>query len=289
MVLVCLLLWIGKKLVGNMFVFLLGFIALFIAGCSAFFSVQGLATLYSAKFLEVCIMAGGLEAGKLIAASFLHRYWSVCGILIKCYLTLSVLVLMGITSLGIFGFLTSAFQESHSKIELAEVKRESLSTKANFIQNEILSLNQRITTLNDARTSQEKRLPNMSSKSAKPIYEDIAKSGEEISKIRERIENLNNELFEINQTIVETKIEDSKKSDIGTLKYVANLFNVSVDDVVKWFTIIIVLVFDPLAVSLVLAYSVISKKEIPKKEKPEDIEKKYKIEKDILADATYRA
>lgn len=269
-----------------MFTFIIGITALFIAGCSAFFSVQGLATLYSARFFAVCIMAGGLEVGKLVAASFLHRYWKSTAWIIKTYLTFAVIILMGITSLGIFGFLTSAFQESHSKVELNNVKKEALVSKTEFIQNEINSLNKRVETLNEARLAQEKRLPNMSSKSAKPVYEDIAKSGEEISKTRQRIEELSSQLFQANQGILETKIEDSKKTDIGTLKYVSSVFNISVENVVKWFTIAIVLVFDPLAIALVLAYNSLVKNE----EIVEIVEdKSFSIKKTNLADARYRA
>jgi hypothetical protein len=84
-----------------MFTVLVGLTAFIVAGCAAFFSVQGLATLYAAKFVAVCVMAGGLEIGKLVAASFLHRYWKTVGWLLKIYLTVAVVVLMGITSLGI--------------------------------------------------------------------------------------------------------------------------------------------------------------------------------------------
>ena len=127
-----------------MFTILIGVVALIVAGCAAFFSVQGLAALYSAKFIAVCVMAGGLEAGKLVAASFLHRYWSVCGKLLKVYLTIAVVVLMAITSLGIFGFLTGAYQMSHTKVELTDTKQEALNSKKELIQTEIKSLNERV-------------------------------------------------------------------------------------------------------------------------------------------------
>jgi hypothetical protein len=73
-----------------MFALLVGFSALFVAGCSAFFSVQGLATLYSSQFISVCIMAGGLEFGKLVAASYLHRYWEKTNFFLKFYLLLAI-------------------------------------------------------------------------------------------------------------------------------------------------------------------------------------------------------
>lgn len=244
-----------------MFTALVGIVALIVAGCAAFFSVQGLATLYAAKYVAVCVMAGGLEIGKLVAASFLHRYWKTVSWLLKLYLTVSVVVLMGITSLGIFGFLTGAYQQSHTKVELTDVKQEALNSKKEFLKVEIEQLNNRITTLNEARKAQEKRLPELSRKSAAPIYEDIKRSSEEISKSRTRVDELTKQLFEASQESINQKIEGSKEVDIGTLKYVAKAFGVDMDTVVKWFTLAIVLVFDPLAVALILAYnSLIEKK-----------------------------
>jgi hypothetical protein len=238
-----------------MFTALVGIVALIVAGCAAFFSVQGLATLYAARFVAVCVMAGGLEIGKLVAASFLHRYWKSIGWLLKTYLTIAVVVLMGITSLGIFGFLTGAYQQSHVKVELTDVKQEALISKKEFLNNEIKQLNERINTLNEARKAQEKRLPEMSSKSARPVYEDIKRSGEEINSTRIRVDQLTNELFRVSQDSIEEKIQGSKEVDIGTLKYVAKAFGVDMDTIVKWFTLAIVLVFDPLAVALILAYN----------------------------------
>jgi hypothetical protein len=254
-----------------MFTALVGFVALIVAGCAAFFSVQGLATLYAARYIAVCVMAGGLEIGKLVAASFLHRYWKTTSWLLKTYLTIAVVVLMGITSLGIFGFLTGAYQQSHVKVELTDTKQEALTSKKEFLNLEISQLNARINTLNEARKSQEKRLPSMSTKSSRPIYDDIKKSGEEITATRTRIDKLTEELFQASQDSINQKIEGSKEVDIGTLKYVAKAFGVDMDTIVKWFTLGIVLVFDPLAVALILAYnSLIEKKELTKAEKPKE-------------------
>jgi len=238
-----------------MFTALVGIVALIVAGCAAFFSVQGLATLYAARYVAVCVMAGGLEIGKLVAASFLHRYWKSIGWLLKLYLTLAVIILMGITSLGIFGFLTGAYQQSHTKVELTDVKQEALNSKKEFLKVEIDQLNARINTLNEARKAQEKRLPELSRKSAAPIYEDIRRSSEEITATRTRLDKLTTELFDASQESINQKIEGSKEVDIGTLKYVAKAFGVDMDRIVKWFTLAIVCVFDPLAVALVLAYN----------------------------------
>jgi transcriptional regulator with XRE-family HTH domain len=270
-----------------MFTALVGIVALIVAGCAAFFSVQGLATLYAARYIAVCVMAGGLEIGKLVAASFLHRYWKSISWLLKLYLIIAVIILMGITSLGIFGFLTGAYQQSHVKVELTDTKQEALNSKKEFLNVEINQLNDRIKTLNEARKSQESRLPTLSKRAAAPIYEDIKRSSEEISNARKQIDDLSSQLFRTSEESINQKIEGSKEVDIGTLKYVAKAFGVDMDTIVKWFTLAIVFVFDPLAVALVLAYNtLIEKKELIKAEKPkksalvnspefEEIEKEY--------------
>ena len=248
-----------------MFALIVGFAALIVASCAAFFSVQGLATLYAGQFISVCIMAGGLEFGKLVAASYLHRCWNQTSLLLKAYLVIAVITLMGITSLGIFGFLTAAFQQSHVKVEMLDSKQGVLESTKQAAVLEIENLNKRIETLNQARLSQEKRLPNLPKKSAALVYDDIKKSGEEIKNIQQRAQELSEGLKETNEALIMLKAEESKSTDIGTLKFVAQTFGVSVETIVKWFTLIIVLVFDPLAVSLVLAYSNLTEKRENKK------------------------
>jgi hypothetical protein len=242
-----------------MFALIVGFAALIVASCAAYFSVQGLASLYAGQFLAVCIMAGSLEFGKLVAASYLDRYWKEINFLLKSYLILSVIILMGITSLGVFGFLTSSFQQSHVKVEIIENQKNILDSKKLNISNEIENLNKRIDVLNQARLSQEKRLPELSKKAASPIYEDIKKSGEEIKSIQNRNEVLAENLKSIDDELLALKEKESKSTDIGTLRFIAETFNIKIELLVKWLTLIIVLVFDPLAVSLVLAYNNICK------------------------------
>jgi hypothetical protein len=254
-----------------MFKYIVGLSALIVASCAAFFSVHGLATLYAGQFISVCIMAGGLELGKLVAASYLHRYWNQTSLLLKTYLTIAVISLMGITSLGIFGFLTAAFQQSHVKVEMLDSKQGVLESTKQAAVLEIENLNKRIETLNQARLSQEKRLPNLPKKSAALVYDDIKKSGEEIKNIQQRAQELSEGLKETNEALIMLKAEESKSTDIGTLKFVAQTFGVSVETIVKWFTIIIVLVFDPLAVCLVLAYNnLIKKPNLQKEDLPEE-------------------
>ena len=257
-----------------MFSIILGLCSLLIAGCSAFFSVQGIATLYAGQYIAVCIMAGVLEAGKLVAASYLHRYWNKTTFILKTYLVISVLVLMAITSLGIFGFLMSAYQQSHSKIEMVEIKRETLESKKQGFVTDISFLEKRVNTLNEVRLKQEQRVLESGNYKTprEQAYASIEKSNQEINEINLKLEENKKNIFVIDQELINLKSEESKSTDIGTLKFVSQLFNKNVETIVKWFTIIIVLVFDPLAVCLVLAYNNSVQKKEPKKilEKKED-------------------
>ncbi len=274
-----------------MFSIILGLCSLLLAGCSAYFSVQGIATLYSGQFISVCIMAGVLEAGKLVAASYLHRYWNKTSFLLKTYLIISVLTLMGITSLGIFGFLMSAYQQSHSKIELVETKRLTLESKKDSVLTDVDFLKKRIDVLNEVRLKQEQRVLDSGNYKTprEQAYASIEKSNNEISEINLKLEEKQKNISNINEELINLKNEESKSTDIGTLKFVSQLFNKDVSTIVKWFTIIIVFVFDPLAVCLLLAYNnsiekkqTLIKKETIKTNNNDDLNKSMKINyKDI--------
>jgi hypothetical protein len=240
-----------------MFSLILGLTAFLLASCGAFFSVQGLATLYSGHFISVCIMAGSLELGKLVAASYLHRYWNRTNFLLKTYLVVSTLILMGITSLGIFGFLTSAYQESYVKVEMIDFKKQTFIDNKMLITEEINSNKKRIDVLNQIRIAQEQRVKEAGNYKLprEQAYQAIEKANLELTEIQEKNKNFLLQISDIEKSILELKSEESKSKDIGTLKFVSDLFNLQVETIIKWFTILIVLVFDPLAISLVLAYN----------------------------------
>jgi len=128
--------------------------SLALAGTAAYYSVFGLSKLFSAQATAVIIMASILEASKLITASYLHRYWKSITVLMRVYLTSALLVLMVITSIGIYGFLVSAYQETAYKLQNVEqevnvldLKRTRFQEQLTAVQTERESLNQNITEL----------------------------------------------------------------------------------------------------------------------------------------------
>ena len=253
-----------------MFVSILALTAFVIAGAAAYFSVQGIATLYAGAYISVLVMAGALEAGKIVATSFLYRYWHKTNILLKTYILIAIITLMGITSMGIFGFLTSAYQSSLIEYSQAETQQEFLVSQNAILKGELESLTMRVDTLNQSRLSQEQRLPSMSRIAAKPVYEDIARAGEEITQTRTRMNEIFEEIKALDIQTLEAQKQSGKQKDIGTLKYAAELFNTDINTIVKWFTLSIIFVFDPLAIALILAYNIAANRKFNDEEEYEE-------------------
>jgi len=300
-----------------MFKILLGLSALFLASCGAFFSVKGIGLLFSGSFWASIIMASSLEFGKIMATSFLYRYWKKINNIIKTYLLLSVFTLMCITSLGIFGFLSQAFYSTKSNIDGIEAQTFLLENKKNTLNSQILTNNDRIKTLIDTRKNQENNLTKaldqsttttiiksgglfgkdkqetvVDKKSVELKNQTLTTMQGNISSLELNIEKLNKNNEQLTQEInnIDDQIIILKKqvinSDIGTYKFIAGAFNVKIETVVKWFILVIVAVFDPLAICLLLAYNIATNKkfednEIKIIEKPIEIIKEKIIEKPI--------
>ena len=249
------------------FTLLLGFSALFVASCAAYFSVLGIATLFSGSFLQVVIMASSLELGKLVATSYLYRFWSKTTALLKVYLILAIFILMGITSIGIFGYLMAAYQVNSSKFTQIAAQVEIIKQQKLLLEQEATQNTNRIGTLNEARTSQEKRLPSMSRQAAAPIYADMERSANEIKALTQRNQELLVEQHNKDKEIINLESENFKNKDIGTFKFIAGAFGRPLDHVVLVFVCILICVFDPLALSLLLAFNIASTGKITKETK----------------------
>lgn len=238
--------------------------SLLVAGCAAWFSVLGIATLFSGSYTSVLIMASSLEFGKLVATTYLHHYWSKTGTLLKTYLLVAVAMLMCITSLGIFGYLSAAYSSNSSKFAIVDSRIEAASARKASTDVELAQIHARIETLNSARRSQEERLPKMSASNAKPIYADIERTAAEVEKLSTRIRVLQDNKITVDSEIADLKGQISAAKDIGTFKFVADHLNVPLDTIVMWFVAVIIAVFDPLAIALLLAYNSTLIRTIPK-------------------------
>lgn len=300
-----------------MFKVLLGLSALFLAACGAFFSVKGIGLLFSGSFWATIIMASSLEFGKIMATSFLYRYWGKINNIIKAYLLGAVITLMGITSLGIFGFLSQAFYSTKSNIDAIESQISLLENKKNTLNSQIIANSERIKTLIDTRKSQENNLTKaldqsttttvtrsgglfggdkqetvIDKKSVELKNQTLTSMQGNISNLESNIEKLNTNNENLTQEInnIDNEVIALRKqviaSDIGTYKFIAEAFNVEIETVVKWFILIIVVVFDPLAICLLLAYNTATNRkfedgEVKVIEKPIEVIKEKIIEKPI--------
>ena len=217
----------------------IGLSALLIAGSAAAFSVYGLAKLFSGAFLSVVVMASSLELGKLVAASFLYRYWKFINWFQKVYMTFAVLVLIGITSAGIFGYLSNAYQG-------ATLEFEKQST-------ELLTIEERIEQLDEDKVFLKEELSVAISELPDNYITAKRKLREEYNP---QITQLNQELLEFKTRRADLEIQlVSTGVDVGPAIYLARTFGTDIDTVVKFFIFILIFVFDPLAVMLVVAYN----------------------------------
>jgi len=243
------------------------FTSLFIAACAAYFSIIGIAMLFSGAKVAAMVMASALELGKLVSTSFLFRYWNKTTSLLKIYLTLSVLILMFITSLGIFGYLTSSYQKSSLDSKLMDEKIMIYESQKISATKKIEQSKTRIENITQLRASQEKRLSeamtnNLIARNPIQLQEMQSQTMELISKSESNIESEDkkiqaalDDVDKINKNITDLKIESHGKSDIITFKFVSDEFNTKIDTAVKWFIILLISVFDPLAICLLLAYN----------------------------------
>ena len=219
---------------------LVGLSALLIAGSAAFFSVFGLSKLFAGASLAVIIMAGSLEFGKLVAASFLYRYWDKINIAHRFYMTIATVILILITSAGIFGFLSNAYQG-------ATVSFEKETTALLYKEDRLEQLKEDKVFLKEELEAAVAELPDNYRTAKRKLREEYQPK---INKINDDIINLKSEVGDLKVQLIETGVE------VGPAIYLARVFDTDVDTVVKFFIFILIFVFDPMAVMFVISYNV---------------------------------
>ena len=251
--------------------FLLGVSALFVALNAAFFSVSGLSKLFAGAAFSVIIMASSLELAKLITAGYLYNYWDKINKSFRIYLSGAVLILILITSLGIYGFLTSAFQDTFNQFSIKEKQLAFLEQKEKFwgddvirYDEELKRISTNISTLSNAK-SQSIQVRDTSVVGG--IRTTISTSELRISQKRIEVEEQNRKgvqskrevaadsLQTIQLKILDVESSEGVSSELGPLEYLSGLLDRPMDVIINWFILIIIFVFDPLAVALVIAFS----------------------------------
>ena len=228
------------------FMLLIAVSAMILSTIAAVFSVTGISALFSGYALTVGIMMSALEFAKVVVASFISKFWKQLTIVFKIYFVVAVMILISITSAGIFGYLTDAYQQ----------------TKGNYtmVSADIKTFSKKLDIFNAERMRYEKQLKDQSSR-LDTVYANQNDNNQwtantRITNIDKNIETINVKLTAINDSI---SVYESKKTqretelttgDVGPLKYIADVFGSDIDTVVKYLILLLIFVFDPLAILL---------------------------------------
>jgi len=239
-----------------------------LAASAAYYSVFGLSKLFASQATAVIILASTLEISKLISASYLHRYWKQISRLMRIYLTTAVLILMMITSLGIYGFLASSYQDTayrlqnlESVISNLETKRARFETQLTAVSKEKQNVDNNVTQLTQALSSnriqytdrQGNQVVRTDAASRRAYEKQLDASTQRLQELTKRESVLADSV-----TVVELKITDLQTTsdvaaEVGPLKYIAKITGQSMDTVVNWLILMLILVFDPLAIILLIS------------------------------------
>ncbi len=266
-----------------------------LAGTAAYYSVFGLSKLFSAQATAVIIMASILEVSKLITASYLHQQWKSISVLLKSYLVTAVFILMCITSLGIYGFLVSAYQETayelanqESQISVLQLKKQRYQTAANDIRTEKESLNKNITELTSGLSNNVIQYTNAdgevitttSSATRRALEKQLDQTISRRDTLYSREIAYSDSVSNLDQQVLKIQTQSKVSAEVGPIKYVAQRVNQPVDSVVNWFILLFIFVFDPLAVMLLIASNRLFSTKDPLSEViPEVVEEESKAER----------
>jgi len=269
---------------------LLGLSALFVAFNAAFFSVSGLSKLFAGASLSVMLMASSLEVAKLITAGYLYNYWERINKVFRIYLSIGVVILVLITSLGIYGFLTSAFQDTFNVYSVAEKQRSFLQQKEKFWEDdvarydiELSRISDNIATLSNAKassiqvrdtTSTTGFRNTISTTELRLSQQRIAVEEENRKEVQAKREVAADSLQSIQLKILDLDTDTEIGSELGPLQYLSGLLDKPMDQIINWFILIIIFVFDPLAVALDVAFNNAMKVDKGEKDKKKVVEKR---------------
>jgi len=233
--------------------------ALAIASVAAWYSILGLIAIFSGAVIPIAIMGGVLEVGKLVTATWLHRNWGKAPLLMKSYLTSAVVLLMVITSLGIFGFLSKAHLETtissggNNELKIENLERQIDNEQRKIGDAEIVmgQLDAQVQTLIEYDRVRGKEGAMAVRKNQ---AEERASLNDDINTSYANIEALQDKLLPVKQAQIQLEVE------VGPLKYIAELIYGDqavdyFDEAVRWVIILLIITFDPLAIVLLLAAS----------------------------------
>ena len=263
------------------FPFIIALSALSVSASAAFYSVSGLSKLFAGASFEVIIMAGSLEVAKLVIASLLYQYWSVINKLLRAYLTIAAVVLVLITSMGIYGFLSAAYQDTYRQLTIKENQTAFLEQKKDFYQKdvdrydeELERISNNISTLSNAKatsiqvrdtTSSTGLRSTVSTAELRLAQQRIEVEEENRKSVQAKREQVADSLQKYQLEILDLENNTEVAGELGPLQYLSGLTGTPMDKIINWLLLVIIFVFDPLAISLVVAANFAFANAFPKK------------------------
>jgi hypothetical protein len=250
-----------KNLKNKIFPLLIALSALSVSASAAFYSVSGLSKLFAGASLEVIIMASSLEVAKLVIASLLYQYWDSLNKGLRAYLAVATCVLILITSAGIYGFLSGAYQETANKEGIVTQQITALETKKalyeetrdNFLEDR-KSNNELRGTLSKGSTTQfTDKNGNLVVRTNNSAIRNIESTAKENERLATKLDVVNDSIFSLETQILEAKVNSEAASELGPLKYLSELTGIEMNRIINWLLLVIIFVFDPLAIALVIA------------------------------------
>ena len=270
-----------KNLKKGFLPFLIGFSAISVSGSAAFYSVFGLSKLFAGASMEVIIMAGSLEVAKLVTASLLYQYWDKINKILRTYLSIATIILVIITSMGIYGFLSAAYQDTFNQLTYVENEKKFIQQKVDFYQQdltrydkELQQILDNISTLSNAK-SQSIQIKDTSVVGG--IRNTISTAELRLAQNRITVEENNRKNVQVKRNIAvdslrryQSKILELDNNtevaaELGPLKYISGLTGYPMDKIINVLLLVIIFVFDPLAVSLVIAANFAFNQAYPRK------------------------
>ena len=264
------------------FPFIIAISALSVSGSAAFYSVYGLSKLFAGATVEVIIMAGSLEVAKLVIASLLYQYWDTINKLLRTYLTIAATILVLITSMGIYGFLSAAYQETYQTLLINENRIEFLDNKAKFYEDDITrydkELEQILDNISTLSNAKSVSIQVKDTSVAGGVRNTISTVDLRLAQDRLRVEENNRKDVYLRRSIAADSLQKYKfeilelqnnsdvAGELGPLKYLAGLTDTPMDRIINILLLVIIFVFDPLAIALVVAANMAFANAFPKRE-----------------------
>ena len=261
--------------------FLIGFSALSVSASAAFYSVFGLSKLFAGASTEVIIMAGSLEVAKLVTASLLYQYWDSINKILRTYLSIATVILVIITSMGIYGFLSAAYQETFNQLTIVENEKKFIQQKLDFYQQDVTRYEKELQQILDNITSlSEARSVSIQVKDTSVVggvrntisTVDLRASQARLTVEENKRKDVNlkrdiavDSLRTYQRQILELDNNVEVAGELGPLKYLSGLTGYPMDKIINLLLLVIIFVFDPLAVSLVIAANFAYNKAYPKR------------------------